>query len=79
MNLQNLAALLAIIEFAKKTWCEIDKRYGAQIRGVLCECIDNVIDFLTMIRSRLEPSEENDDSNNNGVTGGICNSVLYTC
>ena len=70
MNLQDWAALMAIIDFAGRLWRRIWKHQKKPIQNFLSSIIDGVISFLTKIRRHLDDSEDKEDFIVNGVTGG---------
>ena len=70
MNLNEWAALVAIIDFGGKVWRRIWKRYKKPIRKILSSIIDGIIAFLIKIRRHLDGTNDNDDQLFLGVTGG---------
>lgn len=74
MNIEEWAALVAIISFAGKVWRKIWKRHQKPIRNFLSAVIDGIVAFLTRIRRHLDGSNDKDDYRILGVTGG---SAIY--
>ena len=73
MNIEEWAALIAIISFAGKVWRKIWKHHQKPISNVLSAIIDGIVAFLTRIRRYLDGSNDKDDHRIYGVTGGSAN------